>query len=478
MELLTLEEATKWAQQSAQVQDWSGAAQRWAILRKAYPQQSAPWLQGARCSIKAGLFTQAERLLDHGRQHFPDNPNAFIISAELAIEQQHWDIAESFLLQCRENFAYFPQTWMMSALCSERQGYADQALQYNQQARKSFPELTTPYLQYAELAERAGQWQEALQRWALLRTCFPEFPGGYRRAAQAARKLGQHALARKLLLSYEYGDDLLAEPYEINNCIVKNESRLKHFFELIWVKATFSLRSEVKRNYLSYSWWIFEPILHMLVYYIVFGLLMARGDENFLAFLLSGLIPWMWFSKVISGSSGSILAGQNLMLQVGMPSLFFPLVTLLKASLQQLPVYLLLLVFVWIQGFPPDLLWLALIPVILVQFVLTAAIACTVAAIIPFMRDLNYLVNTGLMFVMFVSGIFYDYRTLTAEWQSLFLLNPVAFLLKSYREILIDGVTPDFITLTWWGTGSTLVCLLLIWIYSKLRYIYPRIVVE
>lgn len=51
------------------------------------------------------------------------------------------------------------------------------------------------------------------------------------------------------------------------------------------------------------------------------------------------------------------------------------------------------------------------------------------------------------MLLMFGSGIFYDYRTLAIEWQNVFLLNPIAFLLKSYRDILIDGVLPDYIML-------------------------------
>ena len=79
---------------------------------------------------------------------------------------------------------------------------------------------------------------------------------------------------------------------------------------------------------------------------------------------------------------------------------------------------------------------------------------------------------------MFLSGIFYDYKMIAEEWQALFLLNPIAFLLKCYREIFIEGVPPDFVTLTWWGLGSAVMCLLLILTYQRLRYVYPRIVME
>ncbi len=253
---------------------------------------------------------------------------------------------------------------------------------------------------------------------------------------------------------------------------------LSQFIELICTKAVFNLRSEIQRNYLSYAWWVLEPLLHMVVYYFVFGLLLQRGDENYLLFLLTGLIPWMWFMKVVSGSSGSILAGQNLILQVALPPVVLPLVSSLQATLKQIPVFILLFGFVWLQGYTPGLHWLALIPVIIVQALLAIAFACAIAAVIPFMRDLAYLVPSGLMFLMFLSGIFYDYRSISPDWQELFLMNPIAFLLKSYREILIDGVLPDFSVLIWWGIGSGSACLLLLLTYKRLHYLYPRILME
>ncbi len=248
--------------------------------------------------------------------------------------------------------------------------------------------------------------------------------------------------------------------------------------ELIWTNAIFNLRSEVQRNYLSYGWWIIEPFLHMVVYYVVFGLLLQRGGENFVTFLLIGLVPWMWFMKAVNGSRGSILSGHNLMLQVGLPSAIFPLVTTLQASLKQIPVFLLLLGFVWLQGYPPGAHWFALIPIVIVQALLITAFACTIAAIIPFIRDLINLVPTGLTLLMFLSGIFYDYRVISPEWQKLFLMNPVAFLLKSYREVLMDKVMPDMYALMLLGLGSGIACTVLLLAYKRLRYIYPRVVME
>jgi lipopolysaccharide transport system permease protein len=474
------EKAFEWPQQAVRERNWSEAAQRWAVLRKAYPNQGGTWIHGAIAHIEAGELERAEPLLTYARQHFTNYPSTFTGSAMLAMHQHKWDAAENFLRHAREQFPGFVQTWMKSAEYAEHRGDLEQATAYNEKACQCATDLPGPFIQHAELAMRAEQWEQALKRWETLRSRFPDLPAGYLRAAEAARQLGRPKQARQLSLAHQYGAHIFDSdtPTQSPGKQRSNHTNLGRLMELIWTKAIFNLRSEVHRNYLSYGWWVLEPVLHMVVYYVVFGLLLQRGGENYPVFLLTGLIPWMWFMKAVSGSSGSILSGHNLMLQVGLPSIVFPLVNLLQATIKQLPVLVLLFGFVWVQGYSPGGHWWALFPVIFVQALLIMAFACTVAAVIPFARDLSYLVPTGLTFLMFLSGIFYDYRMISIEWRSLFLLNPVAFLLKCYRDIFIDGVLPDLLTLTWWGLGSAIACLLLILVYKRLRYIYPRIVME
>jgi len=487
VELPIFDEAFEWPKQAVRERSWLEAARRWAVLREAYPEHPAVWSQAAYAHIEAGELEQADTLLEYAFQKFPDNPHVFLQSAVLAMRQEKWEKASQFLYQARQKFPNSVAIWMKSADFSEGQGDIEQAESHNKKARQCAGDKPVPWplIQYAELAMNSGQWETALVRWNTLRNDFPHIPSGYLRAAEAARQLGHLKESRQLMLAQQYGRDVSGDiSCEADNDITPRILRVGHhghfggLIELIWTKAKFNLRSEVQRNYLSYGWWVLEPLLHMVVYYVVFGLLLNRGDENYPVFLLSGLIPWMWFMKAVSASSASILAGQNLMLQVGLPSIFFPLVVLIQATLKQIPVFILLFFFVFIQGHNPTIQWWFLIPVMVVQMLLIMFFSCLVAAIVPFMRDLIHLVSTGLTFLMFMSGVFYDYKNISVEWQELFLLNPMAFMLKCYREILIDGVSPDLYSLLWWGVGSAIGFLLLLILYKRLRYTFPRIVME
>ena len=248
--------------------------------------------------------------------------------------------------------------------------------------------------------------------------------------------------------------------------------------ELIWTKAILNLHSEVRRNYLSFGWWIIEPLMHLMVYQIVFGILLFRGGEGFLTFLMIGVVSWMWTMKCVSGSSGSILSGQNLMFLVGVPPIVFPAVALVQTTIKHIPVFVLLILFVLINGNNPGVHWIMLIPILIFHALLNIALSLTIAALTPMVRDLQQIVPTGLTLLMFLSGIFYDYHDFDQKWHALFLLNPVAFVLKCYRDVMLYNTYPDIAGLAWRGLLCFVLCGALLWIYSKLRYFYPRVVME
>ncbi len=218
-----------------------------------------------------------------------------------------------------------------------------------------------------------------------------------------------------------------------------------HFFQLLLVKVALNLRSEASRSYLNYLWWILEPALFVAVFYIVFGILLERGGPGFVEFLVCGKIPFLWFSRSVTNSSGSILAGRPLIGQVCIPKVFFPLVAILQDVVKQVFVFALLLFFLIVYGTQVHMTWLYLPFIALTQFLFVTAGGLLAAAVVPILPDFRYIISTGLVLLMFGSGIFYSYTELVqVEYQAAFLMNPMAALIKNYRQVLLDGQLPDF----------------------------------
>ncbi|WP_101676150.1 ABC transporter permease [Alloalcanivorax mobilis] len=477
------EEAFQWAWGAMSAHHWEQAARRWATLRVVYSDHAPVWIQAGVSLRHLGRYDQAATLLREARHRFPDRPGGWIDGAEVELERSDHEEADRLLHEARIRFRDEPPVWLRSADLAWARGDVDTALRYNQHARDSFPDKPGGYVQYAEFAMAGGDWEAAGERWTRVRERFPALPMGYRRAAEAEERLGRHRAARRLRLAEEYGMDWLSEledtEREVTAPVMPPRRRdWRSFVDLVWTKARLNLKSEANRNHLRYMWWVIDPLLYMLVFYIVFGMLMQRGGEGYVAYLLTGLVPFQWFAKTIQHTSNSIIQGKGLMHQVRISPLFFPLVGIVQNTGKQLLVFLMLGLFLVFYGLPPTLHWVAILPVVLLQLLLMVVVSCAVAMLAPFVRDIINLVPTGIQFTMFVSGIFYTLDRIPEQWRSLFFLNPVANILHQYRLILVENQWPDWSSMWWVTLGCLLALAVIVLLYRRLESIFPRVVIE
>lgn len=250
----------------------------------------------------------------------------------------------------------------------------------------------------------------------------------------------------------------------------------KQYLDLILYKTYADLRAETERTYLGFLWWIFEPIMFMGVFYMVFGVLYKNNIENFAQFLLIGLVVWQWFKSSLAHGEQSILQNRPLMQQVYLPKLVFPIILMLTDSVKFLFVFALLLLFLWSSGYLPNQYYVALPLVLLVQWLFIFACTLFLSAIVPFVPDIRFVVENFLTAVFFMSGLFFKASEFVPqELQFYFYLNPMANLIEDYRHILMYGQWPDWSALWMIALVSALGIAFSIWLLRRFEYIYPRI---
>ena len=106
---------------------------------------------------------------------------------------------------------------------------------------------------------------------------------------------------------------------------------------------------------------------------------------------------------------------------------------------KQLAVFVLLGVVLIIDGYQPSFGWFWVLPIILVQYLVIVLCSLIAAVLVCLQRDFSMLINLGMIFMMFVSGVFWDVNSLpNPEATNLILTwNPLALLLDSYRQVLM-----------------------------------------
>lgn len=475
-----------WPRQAMKNGNWEKACERWAILRQVYPEKLPVWIQAAISHRQLEQWEQADALLSGAQERFPGHSGPLLELATLRCEQGRLDEAELFVAEARERFPEELAVMVGSAWVAAKSGDMPEALAFNRRARDLFADTPKPWLQYAELAMQAEDWPLALERWADVRERFPKHAEGFTRAADAAQSMGDESLARQLRLAQEYGNAWLEsiqddeESEEEASHIINPPQRRdwRTFVDLVWTKARLNLKSEASKNHLRYLWWVLDPVLYMTVFYIVFGLLMERGGPGFIAYLLTGLVPFQWFAKTVQQTSNSIVGGKGLMHQVRISPLFFPLVGIVQNTGKQLLVFAMLGIFLILYGLPPTIYWLAFIPIVLVQLAFMTVVSCTLAMMVPFVRDLTNLIPTGIQFLLFTSGIFYTIDRIPGEWRSLFFTNPMANILYQYRQVFVENQWPDWSGLGWVALGCIVGLGVVVFLYRRLEPIFPRVVIE
>ena len=201
----------------------------------------------------------------------------------------------------------------------------------------------------------------------------------------------------------------------------------RFYWELIWYKATSELKAESSRSYLGFLWWIVEPALYMVAFYIVFELVFQRGGPGFIPFLLCGLIVWKWFGSVVSGGANAITSNSALIRQVYLPKYLLPVSILFNGTIKFLIVMCLFVLFLLLNGVVPALAWLSLPLVIIIQFLFIACIAGFVASVVPLLPDIKLILDNVLMLLFFISGVFFDIL-INGNWPNFIMLGLVLFL--------------------------------------------------
>lgn len=252
------------------------------------------------------------------------------------------------------------------------------------------------------------------------------------------------------------------------------------FFTLIDTQARLALKAEASRLYLSYFWWIIEPMLYVAVFYFVFEVLLNRGGEEFLLFLLCGKIPFLWFSKSVMTASNSIVQNKGLVGQLDLPKALFPYASVQEGLYKQWAVFLVLFGVAAVYGYVPEFNWLWLVPLILVEYILIVAFSLIGAFCVSFAGDFRMLISMAMTFFLFTSGVFWDVRALadSASTQMVLAYNPMAFLLDAYRQVLMRHAVYDLNHLAMLGAAAGTVLYLMHGVFNRASRIIAAQVVD
>lgn len=190
---------------------------------------------------------------------------------------------------------------------------------------------------------------------------------------------------------------------------------------------------------LGLGWSILNPILLALVISFVFTNIFRTGKPNFTCFVLSGMVPWFFFSSSVNESASSVLGNSSLLNQFSIPREMFPLAQVCSNFIIFLAGLGILLPF-FVMSNPHIFVTLIYLPLLLIAyFVFTLGLSLITASTNILFRDLTHILNIGLMLWMWVTPIFYSIESIPPSYSRFAFLNPVTPFIYMFHAVLYDN---------------------------------------
>jgi ABC-type polysaccharide/polyol phosphate export permease len=256
----------------------------------------------------------------------------------------------------------------------------------------------------------------------------------------------------------------------------RNLARLVRHRTLIQSLVARELTARYRGSVLGFFWSFVNPLLLLLIYAVVFGVLLPnRAVEPYALFLFCGILPWTWFSASLLESSASLVTGGNLIKRVLFPAEVLPIVSVLANMVHFVFGGIVLAAFLVGFRHPPDwqgLPWLPL--VVAIQLALTLGLALFLSAVTVHFRDVRDLVANFLTLGFWATPIVYPWTfdalqgQVWFEW--LLRVNPFAHLVIAYQELLFfEGPFSRWPWLVATGGVAAVVLLAGYWVFDRLR---------
>ena len=221
----------------------------------------------------------------------------------------------------------------------------------------------------------------------------------------------------------------------------RNLAALFRYRGLIQTLVVRDLKARYRGSVLGFFWSFINPLLLLLIYSFVFTTVLPGLHppemEPYALFMFCGILPWTWFSSSLLESSGTLIAGGNLIKKVLFPAEVLPIVTVLANMVHFFLGLPILGGFLIYYRHPPDLADIFWFPIIvLVQLVLTLGLALLVSALTVHFRDLKDLLGNLLTLWFFATPIIYPMQQAPENIRWALNLNPMTHLSISYQEVL------------------------------------------
>ena len=222
-------------------------------------------------------------------------------------------------------------------------------------------------------------------------------------------------------------------------------SKLPEYRELIVNFTLREIKAKYKQAFLGVTWALIQPIVLMAMLTVVFSYFVRIPSDGlpYPLFLFAALLPWQFFSSALNRGTGSLVNQSALITKIYFPRESLVLASLVAALVDFAITALVFAALLVYYQVAPTLTWLWVVPVFLIQTILSLGLMLYLAPLNAIYRDVGQAIPLAIQVWMYATPIMYPASIVPENIRPYYFLNPMAVFIESYRGAMLRDQTPN-----------------------------------
>jgi lipopolysaccharide transport system permease protein len=218
---------------------------------------------------------------------------------------------------------------------------------------------------------------------------------------------------------------------------------LWNYRDLIIRLAWSDFKLRYKSSALGFFWSLLEPLLMLVVLYVVFSNLMRVQVEHYQLFLLLGIILWNFIDRGTSLSIWGIIGKPSLVQKVYFPRDILVLSTCITALMMTALEFVVFILFMVIFRVLPEMT-VAYFPILFIlEFFIILGLSMALAALNVYFRDVQFIWKLVVQVGFFATPVIYPITIFPEKVRWIVMLNPIAQVITMMRDCTLYGTPPE-----------------------------------
>ena len=244
---------------------------------------------------------------------------------------------------------------------------------------------------------------------------------------------------------------------------------LYRYRDLILRLAWSDFKLRYKNSALGFFWSLLEPLLMLVVLYVVFSNLMRIQVEYYQLFLLLGIVLWNFLDRGTSMSIYGIIGKPSLVQKVYFPRDILVISTCITALMMTALEFVVFIIFIVVFRVMPE--WTAVyFPILFIfEFLIILGLSMTLSALNVYFRDVQFIWRFIVQVGFFATPILYPITIFPESVRWIVMLNPMAQIITMMRDCTLYRIAPDPLNLAYVAVSTMVLLLFSYTVFDRLE---------